>query len=91
MNFKDILTTVSMVRGCKGCITVPGKRTTLGLRQPCKGMAYGKSLRSFGKELADIGEESDVGVRKRKCEEEPPFLLYGLNRSGLLRSMCFNA
>lgn len=71
MNFKDILTTVSMVRGCKGCITVPGKRTTLRLRQPCKGVAYGKSLRSFGKELADIGEESDVGVRKKSVRKSP--------------------
>lgn len=41
-----------------------------------KAWAYGKKQRSFRKELAGTGEGLDVGVRKRKYEEEPPFLLW---------------
>lgn len=40
-----------------------------------KAWVYGKSQRSFRKELAGISEELDVGVRKRRYEE-PPFLLW---------------
>lgn len=35
-----------------------------------KRLGDGKILRPFRRELEGTGEESDVGVRKRKCEEE---------------------
>lgn len=74
LNFKDILTIVSMVRGCKGRIAVPSKHPPRRLRQWCKGAAIWEESMSFGNELTGIGGELDVGVGKRKYEEKPPFL-----------------